>query len=261
MSKGKLEEHLVDSHAVPPSDISKLGALINMNSKSQVKDADLLLQCPLCEEQQESKQKLIRHICRHQEELALFAIPSELFGTETAEDEVDAELDESQGIKDILSETSSVSYGQDELVREEQLLDTTETEAGPTLEERLDNLYLKTKSLEQHSEDLRQGVMAGIEAAELVREHRKKKLAELESAAEEEARKIRSKDLLENAARSGINALGLESDQRDGVASSAGAEAPQPTYIKIHKQHLDVETLEYYKVRWEYDHVCLYPLL
>ena len=33
------------------------------------------------------------------------------------------------------------------------------------------------------------------------------------------------------------------------------------TYIKISKEHLDIETLEYYKLRWEYDTVCFDPLL
>jgi len=58
-----------------------------------------------------------------------------------------------------------------------------------------------------------------------------------------------------------LSKFGLQDNQIEAILDPKKAPKLPPTrarpiYPKIHKQHLDIQTLNYYNIRWEYDVVC-----
>ncbi|RDL40556.1 uncharacterized protein BP5553_00535 [Venustampulla echinocandica] len=69
--QGEFEDHMQDVHQI--SSPNQLSALVDMCQRPVDEDAEE--QCPLCMETLGSMKQLCRHLARHLEELALFALP------------------------------------------------------------------------------------------------------------------------------------------------------------------------------------------
>ena len=99
-SRADLENHLVKEHAAPNWDLQQLNSMIQMS----VADESVLpsLTCQLCREEQPSLKKLQQHVGRHEEELSLFAIPSDVLepagndDTSRSENDTDTEAVEEE---------------------------------------------------------------------------------------------------------------------------------------------------------------------
>jgi hypothetical protein len=90
---------------------------------------------------------------------------------------------------------------------------------------------------------------------------------------EEKAKKKEQEDMLERAMRDRLSQFGFQDNQIQAVIHPEKQKelqqgmtphnplriAPQPTYAKISRMHLDVETLHYYDIPYEQD-IVRYPL-
>ena len=88
----------------------------------------------------------------------------------------------------------------------------------------------------------------------------------------EKAKKKAQEEELERAMRDRLSHLGFQDNQIQALVHPEKAKelqqgmmpgnplriAAQPTYAKIHRNHLDIETLHYYDIPYEYDVVSPY---
>lgn len=106
-SRSKCIEHVHRSHrAATPA--HQLEAVINLSSRPiRLKDG---MPCPICQERLESVKMYQHHVGRHQEQLAIFALPTTQCQDNEEDDEEDVDDDESN-LSESDGETASDSSG------------------------------------------------------------------------------------------------------------------------------------------------------
>lgn len=94
-SAGALEIHLVESHSqsLHADNIKKL---LQMGERKVAKVSEAT--CPLCHETVSSAKQYMRHVGRHQEDLALFALPKLEVPEEQRQDEDESVVGEHEGL-------------------------------------------------------------------------------------------------------------------------------------------------------------------
>ncbi|OCK85957.1 hypothetical protein K432DRAFT_399833 [Lepidopterella palustris CBS 459.81] len=92
-------------------------------------------------------------------------------------------------------------------------------------------------------------------------------LKQKEMEEEEKAKKKKQEEELEEQMRKRLAQFGFQENQIQAMIKPEKAKelqqglapinplqlAPQPTYVKVHKDHLSIDTLTYYDIPWEYD--------
>ena len=93
-----------------------------------------------------------------------------------------------------------------------------------------------------------------------------KRQLEKEEAEEKDKKKKQEKELEDEMHRR-LAKFGFQENQIEGMIDPKKAEKPaqdrssslgpahRPTYVKIHRDHLSIDTLKYYNLPWEYDRV------
>jgi hypothetical protein len=153
-SKSAFEDHIRHTHQNLFIG-NQLPALVNM-SERQV-SPKTQIECPLCKEMVPLLPDLRRHLGEHQEQLALFALPSNLEQTEE-ENESDIADHELAGKEDLASDASRAESEQDKPT-EMNLADINRESdleaAPPVIEEellKLENLFSDEKEERQEEE-------------------------------------------------------------------------------------------------------------
>ena len=98
-----------------------------------------------------------------------------------------------------------------------------------------------------------------------------------EKEEEEKAKKKKQEEELDEQMRKRLHQFGFQENQIQAMIKPEKVPqlqqgltpvnplqlAYQPTYVKVHKDHLSIDTLVYYDIPWEYDRVChqLFPSL
>lgn len=201
------------------------------------------LTCPLCRETLSSMKQYERHLARHLEELALFALPRGEMDDEADGDDLDAKGSAS-------GSRSFPGYETDE--DPEGWQGSLSTDAGPDDSAVVSRIDLDDKAA--NNEFIRSKISdAGIEIPEPIMGEAEAISRHIESLQAErvdhppDVKEFRATHDLKNELPSGKQRAKLD---------RASLDPSKPTYMKAKRKHLAPETLDHYELPWEWDDVC-----
>jgi len=119
MSREGIDDHMVKKHLHAQPHAGQCEAVAQMSASSQTSEPSR--RCPFCGGEEESEKKLQSHIGRHQEDLALFAIPSSVYektesdnGNENMSGDEDLLFESDDGVDIITHDTEDLELNDEE---------------------------------------------------------------------------------------------------------------------------------------------------